>query len=191
MLDKYILYINEKCIEVEVVYSKRKTLGLEIKEGRVKARIPERVSDKRASSFIEEHREWIEKGLEKWERVAKEREKSDFRIPSPDCLSPGEIESIKKSFAGRVAHFANVMGVTYARVTIRNQKTRWGSCSSKGNLNFNYKLFFLDTELMEYVIIHELAHRVHMNHSKEFWNLVGKYCPDYKERRKRLKAVKF
>ena len=79
------------------------------------------------------------------------------------------------------------MGVTVKNITIKNQKTRWGSCSSKGNLNFNYQLYYMPQELMDYVVVHELAHRKYMNHSKEFWAEVKKYCPEYKERKNFLK----
>ena len=72
-------------------------------------------------------------------------------------------------------------------ITIRNQKTRWGSCSSKGNVNFNYQLYYMPRELMDYVIIHELSHRRHMNHSAEFWQEVEKYCKTYRECRKKLR----
>ena len=71
--------------------------------------------------------------------------------------------------------------------TVKDQKTRWGSCSAKGNVNFNYQLAFLPDELLDYVVIHELAHRRHMNHSRAFWAEVEKYCPDYLERREQLK----
>ena len=81
------------------------------------------------------------------------------------------------------------MGITFGRITVRNQKTRWGSCSEKGNLNFNYLLYFLPEELLDYVVVHELAHRRHMNHSGEFWAEVGKYFPEYKECRKKLKKI--
>jgi hypothetical protein len=73
------------------------------------------------------------------------------------------------------------MGITYGRISVRDQKTRWGSCSSKGNLNFNYRLYYMPQHLMDYVIIHELSHRRQMNHSKLFWAEVQKYCPDYKK----------
>ena len=83
------------------------------------------------------------------------------------------------------------MQVEYQRVTIRNQKTRWGSCSSKGNLNFNYRLFYLPEELLDYVVVHELAHRRYMNHSPQFWQEVETYCPDYETCRKKLGEYRF
>ncbi len=82
----------------------------------------------------------------------------------------------------KVAAYAVKMGVTYGRITIRNQKTRWGSCSSKGNLNFNCLLMLAPEEVLDYVIIHELAHRREMNHSRAFWNVVAEQMPDYKEK---------
>ena len=78
----------------------------------------------------------------------------------------------------------------YGRITIREQKTRWGSCSSKGNLNFNWKLVLLAPELLDYVVVHELAHRREMNHSKNFWKIVEAELPDYRERRARLKECR-
>ena len=82
------------------------------------------------------------------------------------------------------------MGVDYGRITIREQKTRWGSCSSKGNLNFNWKLVLLAPELLDYVVVHELAHRREMNHSKNFWKIVEAELSDYRERRRRLKECR-
>ena len=87
----------------------------------------------------------------------------------------------------RVEYFARVIGVTYGKITIRNQKTRWGSCSSKGNLNFNCLLMLAPPEVLDYVVVHELCHRKQMNHSKAFWSEVEKVLPDYKEARKWLK----
>ena len=87
----------------------------------------------------------------------------------------------------RVAYYAEKMGVTYGRITIRNQKTRWGSCSSKGNLNFNCMLMLAPREVLDYVVIHELCHRKEMNHSKRFWKEVEKVMPDYEVHKKWLK----
>lgn len=88
-----------------------------------------------------------------------------LRAPAVDEISDVEWKSILGEFTERVNHFCKVMDVTVGRITIRNQKTRWGSCSSKGNVNFNYQLYYMPRELMDYVIIHELSHRRHMNHS--------------------------
>ena len=96
-----------------------------------------------------------------------------LRAPAVDEISDVEWKSILGEFTERVNHFCKIMEVTVGRITIRNQKTRWGSCSSKGNVNFNYQLYYMPRELMDYVIIHELSHRRHMNHSAEFWQEVG------------------
>ena len=107
--------------------------------------------------------------------------------PAVDEISDVEWKNILGEFTERVNHFCKVMDVTVGRITIRNQKTRWGSCSSKGNVNFNYQLYYMPRELMDYVIIHELSHRRHMNHSAEFWQEVEKYCKAYRECRKKLR----
>ena len=87
----------------------------------------------------------------------------------------------------RVEYFAEKIPVTYGRITIRNQKTRWGSCSSKGNLNFNCLLMLAPPEVLDYVVVHELCHRKEMNHSERFWREVENILPDYRERKKWLK----
>ncbi len=87
-----------------------------------------------------------------------------------------------------VAHWAGTMGLSYGRVTIRDQRTRWGSCSAAGNLNFNWRLLLAPPEVREYVVIHELAHRTHFNHSAPFWEVVAHYCPDYARHRAWLRT---
>ena len=98
--------------------------------------------------------------------------------------------SSRKLIEQRAAYYAAKMGIAYGRISMRNQKTRWGSCSSDGNLNFNCRLLYVPLELLDYVVVHELAHRRHMNHSAEFWKEVEKYLPDYKERKARLKQYR-
>lgn len=93
---------------------------------------------------------------------------------------------LKKSLQQGVQYYCNIMGVSVNRISIKDQKTRWGSCSSKGNVNFNYKLYYMPQALMDYVIVHELSHRKYMNHSDLFWNEVQKYCPEYRMYRKEL-----
>ena len=90
----------------------------------------------------------------------------------------------------KAAYYARLMGVRYQHIYIKEQKTVWGSCSSRGNLNFNWKLIFTGPDQLEYVVVHELAHLKQMNHSPAFWKEVEKVLPDYRERRKRLKSYR-
>lgn len=99
-------------------------------------------------------------------------------------------ELARQRITRRVEYFAPQVGVTYNRIFIKEQKTRWGSCSSLGNLNFNWKLILLNEELLDYVVVHELAHRKQMNHSPTFWAEVERVLPDYRERRRRLKECR-
>lgn len=97
------------------------------------------------------------------------------------------MDRAKSVIPPRVHYYARTMGVTYGRISIRMQKTRWGSCSSDGNLNFNACLVNAPREIMDYVVVHELCHRKEMNHSPRFWAEVEKVLPDYKERRQWLR----
>ena len=107
------------------------------------------------------------------------------------ALTEAEIKQLANKaleyIPARVAYFAPIVGVDYGRITIRNQRTRWGSCSSKGNLNFNCLLILTPPEVIDYVVVHELCHRREMNHSTRFWNEVEKVLPDYKVAKKWLK----
>ncbi|MDE7353337.1 MAG: M48 family metallopeptidase [Acetatifactor sp.] len=87
----------------------------------------------------------------------------------------------------RVAHFHRITGGVYTSVTVRDQKTRWGSCSSRGTLSFNYRLIFAPPGILDYVVVHELCHLTHMNHSKDFWDMVARVMPDYRVRKQWLR----
>ena len=173
-------------IRISVIRSARKSLGLEVRDANtVLARIPTRVSDRELKDFVENHRSWI---LEKTAVMAeREENRKSTPAPPPELLSKTDRMKIQLKIGKRVRHYCEAMGVTVGYVTVKNQKTRGGSCSAKGNVNFNYQLAFLPDELLDYVVIHELAHRRHMNHSRAFWAEVEKYCPDYLERREQLK----
>lgn len=185
MITEYILDSDDNKIRIDIVRSRRKTMGIEIKNGSVKARVPNRVSDREIIAFLEKYSKWI---LNKISRQAKKKENSIKFIP-PENLTPCEKEKIKQAFSERVEYYAKIMSVEYGRITIRNQKTIWGSCSGKRNLNFNYRLYYLPKEVMDYVIVHELCHIRHMNHSKAFWNEVGKYFSDFVKCRNELKEI--
>lgn len=91
----------------------------------------------------------------------------------------------------KLTEFNTFYNFNIGRVAIRNQKSRWGSCSKKGNLNFNYRLALIPENLVDYVVVHELCHIGEFNHSKDFWNLVAQTIPDHVERRKELHKIKF
>lgn len=100
-------------------------------------------------------------------------------------------EAARELVLARLVHFNQHYGYTYKRVAIRNQRTRWGSCSSNGNLNFNYRIVFLPAHLADYIIVHELCHLRELNHAQAFWNLVALQCPEYKKRAAELRTIKF
>lgn len=185
-----ILRTDTEEIQIQVIKSKRRTLGLEVdRKGAVKVRIPFSVPVRDVEEFVREHRNWILKKRIQVCRREQSRGKEAVDIPCWSTLSREERTKIKNKFLRKAEFFAGQMSVTYGRITIRNQQTRWGSCSSKGNLNFNYRLYFLPEELMDYVVIHELAHRKHMNHSVDFWREVERFCPAYRERRCLLRQI--
>lgn len=176
-------------ILMDVIYSRRKTLGLEVlSSGQVKIRVPNRTKDAVIREFAERRKKWI---LEKYLLMEK-RQKAKESRGIPDYVEHPELEDkyrelAREKIGRRAAYFAGIMGVTYGRITIRAAKTRWGSCSGAGNLNFHWKLILMPDEVLDYVVVHELAHRKQMNHSPAFWAEVEKVLPDYRERRRWLK----
>jgi predicted metal-dependent hydrolase len=98
-------------------------------------------------------------------------------------------EAARATILARLAHYNAHYGHTVRRVFIKNSKSRWGSCSSRGNLNFNYKLIFLPPKVLDYVVVHELCHLRHFNHGPEFWALVAEACPEHKRLRQALRAA--
>ena len=141
----------------QVVRSKRKTISVEIgRNAEIVIRAPMRMSQREIERFVNQHWDWIEKHRRKMEERLLEKERVEK-------LSEEEIRRLtsqaQKDISERVRYYAPMVGVTYGRITIRNQKTRWGSCSPKGNLNFNVALMLVPPEVLDYVVIHELAHR--------------------------------
>ncbi len=172
---------------IELIRSKRKTISIEITpEAKVIVRAPKYASVSDINKVIGEKADWIHKHVKKMEELKKKREEEPVEV-----LTPQEIKLLttraKRIIPQRVRYYAGIMGLKYGRITIRMQKSRWGSCSSKGNLNFNCLLMRTPDEIVDYVVVHELCHLKEMNHSPKFWAEVEKIFPDYKERRKWLK----
>lgn len=168
----------------QVIRSSRKTLSLQIKpDGAIIVRAPLRLPQREIDRFLEEKSGWIEKHLAMVESSNAAGEESPLDADDIRELAQEALADIPE----RVRKFAQIMGVTYGRITIRNQTTRWGSCSTSGNLNFNCLLMLAPEEIRDYVVVHELSHRRHMDHSAAFWAEVGAVLPDYKRRVKWLK----
>ena len=159
-------------ISYQIIRSSRKTMSLEIKaDGSVVVRAPLRLSEAKIQKFVEEKQEWILKNLEKIQK------RDGQHLQNKACVV----------IPRRVAYYAEKLGVSYGKITLRQQKTRWGSCAANGKLNFNWLLILAPPEVLDYVVVHELCHRREMNHSQAFWKEVEKILPDYRERQKWLK----
>ncbi len=170
---------NEK-----IIRSNRKTIAIEINGKGVIVRAPLKMHDDEITAFLEKKKSWIEKHLKKVQ------EHHEF-LKNVEPYSMEEIHALADKalqvIPEKVKRYASIIGVDYGRITIRNQRSRWGSCSSAGNLNFNCLLMELPDEVIDSVVVHELCHRKHMNHSQQFYGEIEKVFPQYKQCQKWLK----
>lgn len=167
----------------ELRRSKRKTVSVEIsREARIIVRAPLKMKTADIERFLLSKSVWIDSNLEKMKKIS---------AIASEKFTDRELEALKKRakevITPKVERFASVMGVEYNRITVKAQKTRFGSCSSKKNLNFNAVTVLMPEQIIDYVVVHELAHLKEMNHSARFWHEVEKVIPDYKVRREYLK----
>lgn len=168
-------------MEFEIIRSKRKTLALEITPDlRVVVRAPMGIPGRTIEDFIRQKRNWIEKHMQTQSTVAAEK------------LTTDELFALKQQaqtdIPQKVAYFAAVIGVDYGKISFGFQKTLWGSCSRAGNLRFNCLLMYTPDSVRDYIVVHELCHRKHMNHSSAFWTEVEAALPDYRLAKQWLKA---
>lgn len=168
-------------MEVRILRSSRRTLSVQITpEGEILVRAPRRMKEADIRRFLQEKSQWIGEHLKK-------AADSQLEARAAGMLTAEEMTLLaaqaKQTLSERTAHFAAILGVSYGTVSVRWQKTRWGSCSAKGNLNYNCLLMLAPPRVQEYVVVHELCHRLEMNHSARFWAEVERILPDYRERR--------
>lgn len=169
-------------LSVLLVRSSRKTLAVQIRaDGTVIARAPLRMPKDRILYFLSEKASWIR--MQQGRMQERENMRQQARIHLDAAQDKELRERAKSVLAQRTAYFARQVGVTYGRITVRDQKTRWGSCSQTGNLNFNFRLILAPPEVLDYVVVHELCHRRQMNHSAQFWQEVAQVLPDYRKRK--------
>lgn len=170
--------------QIEIIRSCRKTVSIQIRpNGAVVFRAPMGMPEEEIRRVLQEKQNWIKAHREK----AMINQKHAVQSP----LTAEDLRSLAQEAAAAlppvVKEYAARMGVNYGRVTIRNQVSRWGSCSASGNLNFNCLLMLAPPEVREYVVVHELAHRRHMDHSAAFWQEVEDVMPNYREQVRWLK----
>ena len=166
-------------ISYKLIRSDRRSIGIQIMAEGVVVRAPKGLSAAEIDRFVQSKRDWIESHLAKMPTAQAKFSNEEIHRLADEAL---------KRIPERVRHFAPLVGVTYGGITIRNQHTRWGSCSSKGNLNFNCLLMLTPDHVIDYVVVHELCHRLEMNHSPRFWAQVERVLPDYRKSLQWLKA---
>lgn len=167
-----------------LIRARRKTLSIRItQEGNLEIRAPLGMPKGEIEAFLKEKAQWIETHRAKV--LAEYTQGQEAPLGEEEILALAE--QMRQRLPEKLNRHAASMGVTFGRVTIRCQQTRWGSCSSRGNLNFNCLLMLAPEEVLDYVVVHELAHRKQMNHSALFWQEVERECPDYKKSLRWLK----
>ncbi len=170
-------------MKYKIIKSWRKTISLKVKDWQVIVKAPYFVLQGTIDNFVNKNKKWIEKRIKiyKNRKTFWEKEIKSLKIKA------------KKYIPNRVEEIARDFWLRYNKIKITSAKTRWGSCTSKRNLNFTYRLILTPKDVIDYVIIHELAHLKHMNHSESFWKKVWEMMPNYKKYEKWLKIewIKF
>lgn len=187
-------YPHKEDIVCTLKWSDRRSYGISIEAtGEVMLHLPLSGSVRDAARMAEEKRGWIiEKVLMQRQRLEEAQKKEAQR---DKCYTPEQRSALEKRYREaakeyvpkRAAYYAAFLGVSYDRIRIAGQKTRWGSCSSNKTLSFNWKLMLAPPKVLDYVVVHEVCHLREMNHSPRFWALVESLMPDYKQQRKWLK----
>ena len=169
--------------EYKVIFSDRKTAEIQVRlDGSVTVRMPKRATRRDADKFVNENLERIEKSLEKMARL-REREITGEELEKrrDECMRRAE-----KYLPERTEYFARIMGVRHTGVKITSAKKRFGSCSAKNGICYSWRVMLYPDELVDYVIVHELAHIRHKDHSAAFYKFIERFMPDHEERRRRL-----
>ena len=168
-------------IAYEIIRSNRRTIGLQVRDGRVIVRAPRLVTKAQIERFVRAHEDWIERAL------ARQEQKQAAHPEPTDAERAEYIRQAKELLPQRVAFWSERMGLFPAQVRVTSARRRFGSCSSKGHVCFSWRLMQYPPEAIDYVVVHELAHLRYLNHGPEFYALVERYLPDYRARRAMLR----
>ena len=173
--------MTEKLPEFKIIRSNRKTLSLEVtRSGEAIVRAPTRISRARIDAFVRLNKEWLVSRMQK-------RAEKNARENVNDEEKNRLVLLAKRIIPEKVSHFARIMEVEPTGIKITSAQTRFGSCSAKNALCFSWRVMLYPEKAIDYVVVHELSHIIHHNHSKDFWKTVALYMPDYKEAEKLLK----
>lgn len=156
-------------------------------DGKVVVTIPCKVSESYAEKCLKEKADWLLSKIAHFKSLQKETPK--LRLTRKEYLK--NKKEARRIITEKLLFFNKFYNLPYKKIAIRNQRSRWGSCSKKGNLNFNFKIIFLPEHAQNYIIVHELCHLQEFNHSKNFWHLVSQTIPNYKQIRKEIKSISF
>jgi len=182
-MKKQIMLQNKKVSYTLRINKRARSLKLAVyRGGEFVVIAPQNIGATIIEKFIKQKSKWI---LDKIDFLGKFPKDLNARGRKAEYLKYKEVA--RELVERKVLEFNKIYKFKYNRISIKNQKTRWGSCSTKGNLNFNYKIALLPEKMADYIVVHELCHLYEFNHSQNFWKLVEKTVPDYKEIRKELK----
>ena len=174
-------------LTANLIKSNRRSVGITVKPGgEIVVRAPKRMPNPMILSFVHQKESWIVKTYLKQSQI-RQAPASEEKSLQTLALEKRYRDAAKDYIPKRVEYYHTLTGGNYSKITIRDQKTRWGSCSANGTLSFSFRLMMAPPRVLDYVVVHELCHLTHMNHSKDFWNMVESILPDYKEHRKWLK----
>lgn len=173
----------------DLIRTSRKTIAIQITlDGDVTVRAPRDCEKAEIDDLIRDRREWIEEKRAEFLAQKRECEKKQEQFPKITPESEREFRRLaKEKIPKKVALFAEQVGVDYGKITIKDTKSRWGSCSYQGNLNFCWRLILAPEEVLDYIVVHELCHRLEMNHSARFWAEVKRVLPEYEKGKEWLK----
>lgn len=171
-------------LAVNIIRSRRKTVSMTLKPEGLEIRAPLRMSEEQIHQFVESHRDWLQKAAAR--QTQHQRELAEIPKLSGEELQ-ALMEKARVYIPERVSFYAPRIGVSYGKITIKRQRSRWGSCSAKGNLNFNCLLMLAPAEVIDSVVVHELCHRKEMNHSDKFYREIQRVFPDYQKCRQWLR----
>lgn len=184
IVTKNIILNDEKINYTVRKHRKARKMKIAIScDGNCTVTLPWHIGMWNAEKFIQQNSKWVLEKIEKMKKIG-----NNNLLLRRDKKEYSKLKEYARDFITKKLDKLNeAYGFGYKKIIIRNQKTRWGSCSSKGNLNFNYKIIFLPEECADYIIVHELCHLKEFNHSQRFWSLVSRTIPEYKEIKKQIK----